>query len=268
MWADQSKREEHIKQRDALRKLITNQFMAVRGMATREEMLKAGIDPAAYLAYDKDWYDSSIRGLDVELARLFERLRTNGLRREDRDRVSERSRRRVPGARPDVARPERLRRDGARAAGHAMAGPDQAAPRRRGRAADRRHADAARHQPADAPRRFAGAEPDAAARRRRQGCQWRGVGRQWLEAAAGDHRKAHRKQTGISQQHRGGRHRRRPVEADSQHRRRDGSPRVRAVRRRQGSVRSDEPGGSEPRRREAAGKSARGMAGPWRRPPD
>jgi arylsulfatase len=79
MWADQSKREEHIKQRDALRKLITNQFMAVRGMATRDEMLKAGIDPAAYLAYDKDWYDSSIRGLDVELARLFERLRTNGL---------------------------------------------------------------------------------------------------------------------------------------------------------------------------------------------
>ena len=79
IWADQSKREEHIKQRDALRKVITNQFMAVRGMATRDEMLKAGIDPAAYLAYDKDWYDSSIRGLDVELARLFERLRTNGL---------------------------------------------------------------------------------------------------------------------------------------------------------------------------------------------
>ena len=59
--------------------MITNPFMAVRGMATRDEMLKAGIDPAAYLAYDKDWYDSSIRGLDVELARLFERLRANGL---------------------------------------------------------------------------------------------------------------------------------------------------------------------------------------------
>ena len=79
MWADQSKREEHIKQREGLRKVIRNQFMAGRGMATRDEMLKAGIDPAAYLAYDKDWYDSSIRGMDAELARLMERVRAAGL---------------------------------------------------------------------------------------------------------------------------------------------------------------------------------------------
>ena len=55
---------------------------AGRGMATREEMVKAGIDPAAYLAYDKDWYDSAIRGLDAELARLFERLRAAGVDRD------------------------------------------------------------------------------------------------------------------------------------------------------------------------------------------
>jgi len=51
-------------------------------MATREEMLKAGVDPAAYLAHDKDWYDGSIRGMDAELARLFERLRVLGLDRD------------------------------------------------------------------------------------------------------------------------------------------------------------------------------------------
>jgi arylsulfatase A-like enzyme len=79
LWADQSKREEHIKQRESLRKVVKNQFMASRGMATREEMQQAGVDPAAYLAHDKDWYDSSIRGLDTELARLFERLRAAGL---------------------------------------------------------------------------------------------------------------------------------------------------------------------------------------------
>jgi arylsulfatase A-like enzyme len=79
VWADQSKRDEHIKQRDALRKVVADQFLGGRGMATREEMLKAGIDPAAYLAYDKDWYDSSIRGMDAELARLMERVRTAGL---------------------------------------------------------------------------------------------------------------------------------------------------------------------------------------------
>jgi arylsulfatase len=79
LWADQSKREEHIRQRDTLRKAVADPFMAVRAMATREEMIKAGLDPAAYIAYDRDWYDSSIRGLDAELARLFERLRRAGL---------------------------------------------------------------------------------------------------------------------------------------------------------------------------------------------
>jgi arylsulfatase len=79
MWADATKREEHLRQKESLRKTIADPFLANRGMATREEMVKAGVDPAAYIAYDKDWYDSSIRGLDAELARLFERLRTTGL---------------------------------------------------------------------------------------------------------------------------------------------------------------------------------------------
>jgi arylsulfatase A-like enzyme len=48
-------------------------------MATREEMMKANVDPATYLAYHEDWYDGSIRGLDAELARFFERLRNAGL---------------------------------------------------------------------------------------------------------------------------------------------------------------------------------------------
>jgi arylsulfatase A-like enzyme len=79
MWADPAKREAHIRERESLRKTIADPFLAVRGMATREEMLAAGLDPAAYLAHDKDWYDSSIRGLDAEVARLFERLRVSGL---------------------------------------------------------------------------------------------------------------------------------------------------------------------------------------------
>jgi arylsulfatase len=79
LWADPAKREEHIRQRESLRKTIKAPFLAGRGMATRQEMIGAGIDPAAYIAHDKDWYDSSIRGLDVELGRLFGRLRTAGL---------------------------------------------------------------------------------------------------------------------------------------------------------------------------------------------
>jgi arylsulfatase A-like enzyme len=62
--------------------VIANPFMADRGMATRDEMVKAGVDPAVYLAHEKDWYDGSIRGLDAELSRLFERLRSLGLDRD------------------------------------------------------------------------------------------------------------------------------------------------------------------------------------------
>jgi len=79
VWANPATRDEHIRQRELLRKTVADPFMASRGMATREEMLAADIDPAAYLAHDKAWYDSSIRGLDAELARLFERLRGAGL---------------------------------------------------------------------------------------------------------------------------------------------------------------------------------------------
>ena len=82
LWADPSKREEHLRQLEAMRKVIANPFMADRGMATREEMLKAGVDPAAYLAYERDWYDSSIRALDAELVRLFRRVRALGLDRD------------------------------------------------------------------------------------------------------------------------------------------------------------------------------------------
>jgi arylsulfatase A-like enzyme len=82
MWADVAKREEHLQQLEAMRKVITNSFMRDRGMATRDEMVKAGVDPAAYLAYEKDWYDGSIRGLDAEVGRLFERLRSLRLDRD------------------------------------------------------------------------------------------------------------------------------------------------------------------------------------------
>jgi arylsulfatase len=82
LWADPSRREAHLGQLEAVRKVIANPFMADRGMATREEMEKAGVDPAVFLAYEKDWYDSSIRSLDGELRRLFQRLRAIGLDRD------------------------------------------------------------------------------------------------------------------------------------------------------------------------------------------
>jgi arylsulfatase A-like enzyme len=49
------------------------------GMPSRDELVAAGIDPKKYVSRDIAWYDGSIRGLDVEISRLQERLRGLGL---------------------------------------------------------------------------------------------------------------------------------------------------------------------------------------------
>ncbi len=60
-------------------KLIEDPFMRVRGLPTRDEVIKAGFDPERYVEQETDWYDGSIRGMDVEMGRLFEQLRRMGL---------------------------------------------------------------------------------------------------------------------------------------------------------------------------------------------
>jgi arylsulfatase A-like enzyme len=80
MWADPKGREDYLRWLEVLKKHVKDAFMAQRGMATPDELRAAGIDPAAYIRYSKDWYDGSIRGMDVEIARLVERLEELGLR--------------------------------------------------------------------------------------------------------------------------------------------------------------------------------------------
>lgn len=81
MWADPKGREEYLREQEALKKkgAVADAFMAQRGMATREELLAAGLDPESFIRYSKDWYDGSIRGMDAELGRLVERLSDLGL---------------------------------------------------------------------------------------------------------------------------------------------------------------------------------------------
>jgi arylsulfatase A-like enzyme len=79
LWADPKGREEYLRQQEAVKKFVADPFLAGRGMATRDELVKAGIDPVAFIRYSKDWYDGSIRGMDAELARLVERLQERGL---------------------------------------------------------------------------------------------------------------------------------------------------------------------------------------------
>jgi arylsulfatase A-like enzyme len=81
LWADPKGREEYLRQLEALKKVVADAFLAQRGMATPEELARAGIDEEAFLRYSKDWYDGSIRGMDTEIGRLVERLRELGLER-------------------------------------------------------------------------------------------------------------------------------------------------------------------------------------------
>ena len=79
LWADPSRKEEHVRQSKEVKKFIKEPLRQLFGMPSREELIEAKFDPDAYVAYDRDWYDGSIRGMDVEIARLVETLRGLGL---------------------------------------------------------------------------------------------------------------------------------------------------------------------------------------------
>ena len=48
-------------------------------MPREREIVAAGVSPDGFVRREIDWYDESIRGMDVEIARLFERLEESGL---------------------------------------------------------------------------------------------------------------------------------------------------------------------------------------------
>jgi arylsulfatase A-like enzyme len=75
LFADPAGRAEHERRMETVKPRIRNASMRPRIMPTRDELVEAGIDPAAYIAYEKAWYDGSIRAMDAEIGRLLERLR-------------------------------------------------------------------------------------------------------------------------------------------------------------------------------------------------
>ena len=79
LWADSAKKEEHAEQAEKVKEFIKDPMAKAFGMASRDELSAAGIDPEAFVGHDRDWYDGSIRGMDVEIGRLLERLKGLGL---------------------------------------------------------------------------------------------------------------------------------------------------------------------------------------------
>jgi arylsulfatase A-like enzyme len=81
MFGDPRGRAEHEQQREKVRPFIANANMRRFGMPSRDELVRAGVDPERFIAYEKDGYDGSIRSMDAELGRLRERLGELGLDR-------------------------------------------------------------------------------------------------------------------------------------------------------------------------------------------
>lgn len=82
LWADPGSGEEFEDQVAKVRPVIENQLMQRFGMPTTGELEEVGVDPAAFVDHELDWYDGSIRAMDAELGRVFERLRELGLEDE------------------------------------------------------------------------------------------------------------------------------------------------------------------------------------------
>lgn len=82
MWASPEGRAAQEHRRELVKKHIRNPLMRTFGMPSKDDLLRAGIDPEAYVAYEKDLYDGAIRAMDAEIGRVRERLEELGLDRE------------------------------------------------------------------------------------------------------------------------------------------------------------------------------------------
>jgi arylsulfatase A-like enzyme len=79
LWADADKREGHERDAQHVKTFIADPLLRDFGMPSWSELEKARLDPKAYVAQDRDWYDGSIRAMDAEIGRLTERLQGLGL---------------------------------------------------------------------------------------------------------------------------------------------------------------------------------------------
>jgi arylsulfatase A-like enzyme len=81
LWTDANWEQERERHLGAVKSAMADPLLKRVGMPTRAELVQAKVDPDAYAERDRGWYDGSIRGMDAEIGRLAERLRTLGLER-------------------------------------------------------------------------------------------------------------------------------------------------------------------------------------------
>ncbi len=78
-WADPAWHSQHRRDKERFGSIIQDPIRQLIKMPSRDEVLSADMDPEAFIERELAWYDGSIRGMDRELERVFERLRELGL---------------------------------------------------------------------------------------------------------------------------------------------------------------------------------------------
>jgi arylsulfatase A-like enzyme len=80
LWADPSQKKTYEMYVEAAKKFIVDPMRKhYFELPSRKEFEKTGYDPDKFVSMMNNWYDGSIRGMDVEIGRLFERLKQLGL---------------------------------------------------------------------------------------------------------------------------------------------------------------------------------------------
>ena len=81
MWTDMSLRDRHEQERASALETAGDERRG-GGLPFQADLEKAGVDKQAWLDFEESWYDASIRGVDAELGRLLEKLRSLGIEQD------------------------------------------------------------------------------------------------------------------------------------------------------------------------------------------
>jgi len=79
IWADPAERDAHDKNVEKVKEFIKDESDKNRVMPMLDELKASGVNQEEFMAYNKGWYDGSIRGMDAEMARLMEKLQQIGV---------------------------------------------------------------------------------------------------------------------------------------------------------------------------------------------
>ena len=79
LWSEPGAKKEHERVLETVREWQEENDEDPSPMPPEKDLVAAGVDVEPFVAREIDWYDASIRAMDVEIGRLFERLDELGL---------------------------------------------------------------------------------------------------------------------------------------------------------------------------------------------